>query len=273
MVQVSCEVMYAIKVAATINDVNCFGDSTGEIVIDSINNDDGNAPFDVQWGGVDSSALSAGTYEVHIVDAIGCLKTEVYVVAQGDQIIADEVLSDLLCHGDTNGSITIDPSGGTGILDWDFHNMGQVNFLNGLAAGSYLLEVEVSAENYQPQLSCTGELTTVDLLISGGTIPYSILWDDGNTNLNRVVGAGSYTVQVTDTNGCVAGFLDTSYIHVFETPTADFDADPWSASVNTPTIQFFDHHSRKKAHPYPRHHPYRLHKHKYHFYCWRWYGR
>ena len=222
MVQVPCEVMYAIKVVATTNDVNCFGDSTGEIVIDLIY--DGNAPYDVQWGGVNSSALPAGTYPVHIVDAIGCLKDEVYVVNEGYQIIADEVLSDLLCYGDTNGSITIDPSGGTGILDWDFHNMGQVNSLNGLAAGSYiltvtddslcqeifnisLLEVDtlvVSAENYQPQLLCTGELTTVDILISGGTTPYSILWDDGDTNLNRVVGAGSYTVQVTDENGCAA---------------------------------------------------------------------
>ena len=66
--------------------------------------------------------------------------------------------------------------------------------------------------------------------------------DSCNSFSHTYSSPGVYDVQltITDTNGCEAGYLDTSYIHVFETPTADFDADPWAASVNTPTIQFFD---------------------------------
>ena len=226
IILVKCKAKYEIKIVATINHVNCFGDSTGEIVIDSIY--DGNAPYDVQWGGVDSSALSSGTYEVHIVDAIGCLRMEEYTVTQANQINPNEVLSHPLCYGDTNGSITINILGGVSPY---IHSLSGPNgFMSpslansGLSPGLYplyvedgsgcldtfnisLLEVDtlvVSAENYQPQLSCTGEFTNVDLLISGGTTPYFILWDDGDTNLNRVVGAGSYTVQVTDVNGCAA---------------------------------------------------------------------
>ena len=222
-VQIRSEALYNIEVYETITPVNCFGDSTGEIVIDSINNDDGNAPFDVQWGGVNSSALSAGTYEVHIVDAIGCLKIKEYVVSEEDLISPNEVLFHPICYTDTNGSITINISGGVFPYSYSLNGMSQVNSLNGLSAGLYPLYVEddngcldtfylslqvdtlvVSAENYQSQLSCFGELTTADLLISGGTTPYSILWDDGDTNLNRVVGAGSYTIEVTDSNGCAA---------------------------------------------------------------------
>ena len=220
-ITVKCKAKYEIKINAETNHVNCFGDSTGEIVIDSIY--DGNAPYDRQWGGLDSTALPAGTHIVHIVDAIGCLKTEVYVVTQGDQIIPNDSLFHPICYTDTNGSITINISGGVSPYSYSLNGMSQVNSLNGLSAGLYPLYVEddngcldtfnlslqvdtlvVLAENYQSQLSCFGELTTVDLLISGGTTPYSILWDDGDTNLNRAVGAGSYTIEVTDSNDCAA---------------------------------------------------------------------
>ena len=43
-----------------------------------------------------------------------------------------------------------------------------------------------SFENYQTPLLCNGALTTVDVLINGGVGPYTILWNDGNSDLQRV---------------------------------------------------------------------------------------
>ncbi|MCB0398000.1 MAG: SprB repeat-containing protein, partial [Flavobacteriales bacterium] len=44
---------------------------------------------------------------------------------------------------------------------------------------------------------------SIDLTVSGGTTPYSYLWSNGNTAQDNVnLEAGTYTVTVTDANGC-----------------------------------------------------------------------
>ena len=48
---------------------------------------------------------------------------------------------------------------------------------------------------------------------SGGTAPYTYLWDDGQTTaMAGALTAGSYTVTVTDANGCTETQL--SLIHI-----------------------------------------------------------
>ncbi|MDC0249624.1 gliding motility-associated C-terminal domain-containing protein [Flavobacteriales bacterium] len=220
-IPVRCYAQYEIEVYETIIPVYCFGESTGSILIDSITG--GNLPYDVQWGSVNSSSLSSGTYSVNIVDSIGCLHTEVYFIHQSNEVNPNETLYNPSCYGIENGSIAIDLSGGTGTLNYYWLNgIGTADSLYGLSSGLYSLVVSdslmcldtfnislldpdtlvISAENYQALLSCFGALTTVDLLISGGTSPYSILWNDGDTNQQRIVGADYYSVMVTDTNEC-----------------------------------------------------------------------
>jgi gliding motility-associated-like protein len=222
-VSVTCNALYEIEVYKSINHVDCFGDSTGDIVIDSILN--GNAPYDIQWGSVNNYSLFAGTYSVHIVDSIGCLKTEVFVVSQANQINPNEFIYNPLCNGDANGSITIDPSGGTGILSYYWLNgTGAADSLYALSSGIYTLVVSdsllcvdsfdfflsepdsliISFSNFQDSLACYGEVIVLNLLIFGGTAPFSVLWNDGNTNLQRIIGAGNYSCTVMDANGCIS---------------------------------------------------------------------
>ena len=45
--------------------------------------------------------------------------------------------------------------------------------------------------------------SSINLTVSGGTDPYTYLWNDGVTDANRTdLAAGTYTVTVTDANGC-----------------------------------------------------------------------
>tara|TARA_B110000879_G_scaffold163393_1_gene211004 strand:+ start:838 stop:3744 length:2907 start_codon:yes stop_codon:yes gene_type:complete len=222
-VSIKCEALYEIEVYKSINHVNCFGDSTGSIVIDSISK--GNPPYDIQWGSVNNSSLSAGVYLLHIVDSIGCLKNEVFVVSQANQINPNESIYHPLCNGDANGSITIEPSGGVGVLSYYWLNgTGNADSLYGLSSGIYTLVISdsltclnsfdfflsepdsliISASNFQDTLACYGEMIALDLLIFGGTPPFSILWNDGDTNQQRIIGAGNYSCTVTDANGCIA---------------------------------------------------------------------
>ncbi len=220
IVPIRCEALYEIEVFEDITSVLCFGDQSGSVIIDSIIG--GNIPYDVQWGGVDNTALSAGTYSVHIVDAIGCLHTEVYVISQGSQIIPNEVLYHPLCNGDANGSISIDITGGTGLFSYYWLNgTGSADSLYGLVDGIYTLVVDdivcIDTFNFFLQsppllevdlivsdstLSCFGALAVINTDISGGTSPYSIMWGDGDTNQQRFLGAGYYEVEIIDTNGC-----------------------------------------------------------------------
>jgi gliding motility-associated-like protein len=46
---------------------------------------------------------------------------------------------------------------------------------------------------------------SISLTITGGTQPYTVIWSDGITTINRVnIADGSYSVVVTDVNGCAA---------------------------------------------------------------------
>ena len=191
-------------------------------------------PYDVQWGGVDPLALFADTYLVHIVDSIGCFHTETYDISQGNQIVSNEVLYHPICNGDANGSISIDITGGTGLLSYDWLNStSTADSLFGLVNGVYPLTVvdavgcidtfyftlqsppllELNLIVLDSILPCFGDLTVVYAMISGGTSPYFIGWTDGDSSsTSRVLGAGSYGVQVMDSNNC----LITDYFAITE---------------------------------------------------------
>ena len=91
----------------------------------------------------------------------------------------------------------------------------------GLSAGTYLLTVRRQpgmrhhaergrgpaslVEHGQPDrdrrdLCRSGE--AVPLSVTGGTAPYACTWSNGATTDSISVGAGTYTVSVTDANGC-----------------------------------------------------------------------
>ena len=138
------------------------------------------------------------------------------------QIDPNEVLYHPLCNGDANGSIAINITGGISPLNYYWLNgTGTADSLYGLVDGVYTLIVndalvtdtfyftlqspqllEVDVTTTDSILLCYGDTTVLTASISGGTSAYSILWNDGDTNLNKVVGAGSYTVEVTDANAC-----------------------------------------------------------------------
>ena len=228
-VPIRCQALYEIEVFESITPVLCYGDQSGSIIIDSIIG--GNSPYDIQWGGINNFALASGSYLVHIVDSIGCLHTNTYIVSEGEQLQPNEVIYPSLCHGDDDGSISIDILGGTGTLNYYWLNgTGTADSLYGLVDSVYSLVVADSAgcidtiDFYleSPQLlaldlvtqdsvlPCFGALTVINVDIFGGIAPYSIIWSDGDTNQQRLIGAGYYEVQVVDANGCYA--LDSVFM-------------------------------------------------------------
>jgi len=133
--------------------------------------------------------------------------------------------SDVLCNGQSNGSITATASGATGPYIFNWSNGATTSSISGLSAGTYALTV--TSENgsgcsvnetviiTQPAvLNVTATVSpeavqgagngSISTSVSGGTAPYSYLWSNGSTTATiSNLTAGVYTVTVTDFNQCV----------------------------------------------------------------------
>ena len=130
-------------------------------------------PYDIQWGGVNNTALTAGTYLLQIVDSIGCLHTETYIISQADEIDPNPVLYNPVCYSDANGSISIDVSGGTGPLSYYWLNgTGLADSLYGLVSGIYSLVIIDSVgcnDTFNISLQAP-QLLELDLIVSDSVL-------------------------------------------------------------------------------------------------------
>ena len=215
-----------IAVLETTNPVLCNGGNTGSI---SLEVSGGLEPYTPVWTPVlDASLaqenLTAGVYEVTLTDDNGCEFNNTFEITAPDEIIITEEVSVLNCSEDL-GAIEISIEGGIEPYDisWVGIEASGETLLTELSAGDYSVtviddsECEVT-EGYTitvpeaieiveviTQPNCFGELGVISLEITGGTGLYSIEWTgveaDGDTEILDLI-AGTYTVTVTDENGC-----------------------------------------------------------------------
>lgn len=219
----------AILLDVTLNSVSCFGGTDGNIsVIPSGGAADG---FTYLWsnGITDSMVvdLTAGSYEISITDNDGCTTVDLIEVTEPALIVLDVMLDPISCFGDTDGSLSITATGGTGILDFEWNDGSTASNLQNLGEGTY--SAIVTDENNCQQLdtfvlfepapiNLTSEVDSIDcfeamtgsifLEPSGGTGDFDYQWSNGDTessvnNLN----AGDYNVTITDDNNCI--FLES----------------------------------------------------------------
>ncbi len=214
---------------ASHNNVSCNG-GTGSATANAATG--GISPYTYSWspsGGTNltASSLSAGTYTIKVTDNNGCTSTASLTITQPN-VLAITIAShnNVLCHGGT-GSITANtPTGGTSPYTYTWTPSGGTNITaSGISAGTYTITVKdnhgcsatASATITQPtQLNITANTTanvtcgggnngSVSSTASGGTSPYTYAWSGGGTNSTKTgLSAGTYTITVTDKNGCTA---------------------------------------------------------------------
>jgi hypothetical protein len=197
-----------------------------------------------QAGLQDLSGLVAGTYSVVVTDANGCVANRSVVITQPAAALATSATKvDVLCYGLATGSIDLSVSGGTAPYSYAWSGslggvvpVGQAGLqdLSGLVAGTYSVVVTdangcvanrsvvitqpaaaLATSATKVDVLCYGLATgSIDLSVTGGTAPYSYAWSGslggvvpvGQAGLQDLSGlvAGTYSVVVTDANGCVA---------------------------------------------------------------------
>jgi gliding motility-associated-like protein len=210
----------------------------------------GNAPYTTNWiagpsaigsTSVQESNLLPGIYTIEITDNNGCTSTEIIPLGttNGPQLFISSI--DISCSGLNNGTAQVTATG-NGPFNYLWNTNDITNSINGLSPGTFAVSVEdilgcvsnavtaisepnelISAlpniQDASCDVSCDGQATVI---VSGGTVPYTYLWNNGNPNStanNLCVGVN--TVTVTDANGCssqqnmlidAANLLTSSYI-------------------------------------------------------------
>lgn len=225
---------------AAKSDVLCNGGNTGSATATQTG---GTAPYMYLWSDNQTTAtaigLSSGVYFVTVTDANGCQSITSVEINEPTQVVAWIIMTTpTLCNGDMNGVALAAATGGTTpyTFTWPGGAMGALR--TGLAAGNYTVTVTdangctatATATITQPanpltvtvnnvtNVLCNGEATgAINITAMGGTAPYSYAWTGVAPDVEDPTGlpAGTYTVLVTDANGCTA----TTFATIMEPAT------------------------------------------------------
>ncbi len=202
--------------------VSCFGGSNGQLQVVI---QDGLAPYTYAWstGETTSSIMNlvAGSYSVTVMDANSNTMTLSEIISGPQAIVLTETITNPSCSGSANGSINLSVTGGSGTFVFAWNNGSTQQNLIDLASGSYTVVVTDSAGCVAQKTvslinttvisagvtfthpTCSQSNGTIDITPSGGVSPYTYLWSTGATTQDlQNGGPGTYTVKITDANGC-----------------------------------------------------------------------
>jgi len=191
----------------------CFGDANGSIeLIDTLNFEsllwmDGNE-------GLLQDSLATANYEFSVWNSDGCRFEYAQGISSPIELIALAEVTNVSCFEGTDGTVTLEVNGGTMPYQYDWMGSDPLVFFAGnftvLITDLYGCEeiVTINVEEPEPlsievtSIACVNEMV-VNVIPSGGTMPYSLLWSNGAEGELFTATIGTYAVYLTDVNGCL----------------------------------------------------------------------
>ena len=222
----------SFSATTTTTNVACFGEATGSI---SLIVGGGSPPYTYKWedGSIskDRTNLSAGNYSVTVTDSANRTTNQIIQVYQPtNPLTATVTKSDINCFGDNNGTIKINPNGGTSGYTYLWNDGKISNQRSGLPAGTYTTTVTdakqcttiVTSIISQPNTALSVSATSTDVScfggndgaiminVVGGTPAYSYKWSGNFTgsSLNSL-NPGTYNITVIDSKSCTSALVKT----------------------------------------------------------------
>jgi len=192
-----------------LSHVSCFDSANGSATI-SVQG--GMQPYNIDWAGADSNAMSAGIYIISIIDSLACATTDTIEILQPTQfLIQTTSISANPCFGDALGELILTASGGTMPYTQYFIRNEQGNIMpnftptiSGLLASDYDIwandangcpsdtlqavkvgepgAIKINVDNHRNSTCFNSDDGILDLYLISGTSPYSYhLSENGNT--------------------------------------------------------------------------------------------
>ena len=226
-----------ISIASQTN-VLCNGDNTGAATTSVVG---GTTPLTYSWTGgagtnANASNLAATAYTVTVTDASTCTGTTTVTITQPPAIIASVTTTATNCSG-PSGTATVSASGGTGTLSYSWSGGGATSTtINNLPVGTYTVSI---TDANSCTVTATGTVVTTGtpvanagtgaVILVGGTAtlngsgtgvshvwtpPTTLTCDTCFITIASPIQTTTYTLTVTDSNGCKATDTVTVFVEI-----------------------------------------------------------
>lgn len=210
---------------------NSFCEGVADGVIE-VSISGGTSPYFYNWNNgasiEDLNNIEAGDYQLTVTDFNGCtVESLVFSITENNSFEANpDVINDVSCYSNSNGSIYISMSGGLFPFSFNWNNGDQTEDIENLPPGNYFATITdangcisytdtffisepeplfvdvISVESP----NCNGfENGSIEVQVTGGTGNYLYSWNNGaSTEDLSNVPSGLYQLTVLDGNNCVA---------------------------------------------------------------------
>ncbi len=205
----------ALSVSSVVTNNICNGDSNGSV---DITISGGTTSYSYSWsdGSTNEDLTNAisGTYYLTVTDANSCILSDTFIISEPSAISVSSSTTDVSCFGYSDGTASLNISGGTPgyTEDWGTYNSSSLSsgiFSYTITDTNSCIFTNTVMINEPPSIvsvptiinvSCNGLSDgTTTLSISGGTPGYT---EDWGTNNPLSLAAGTYSYTITDTNSC-----------------------------------------------------------------------
>ncbi|MBT3210287.1 MAG: T9SS type A sorting domain-containing protein [Bacteroidetes bacterium] len=188
----------------------------------------GTPPFSFLWSNgattEDLINIGIGQYSLTITDDNGCTFNDSFLIEYSSPptaLLVTEIVENISCNSICDGSIDISVSGGAAPYTFFWTNGETTEYLDLLCAGNYSLTVSCPSDTVMFNFTVTqpdsldfdtnitfidptiGNDGAIDLIPSGGTIPYNFIWSNSETTEDIFnLTYGQYYLTLTDANSC-----------------------------------------------------------------------
>lgn len=199
-------------------------DGNGTLTISPVN---GTSPFTYTWSSGQNTAhitnLNAGYYQVTFTDHNGCTGVNYGQVQKSTPIVLTTSTTLTSCTAPT-GTASVIATGGTApyTYSWTTYPPQTTATATALNGGYYVVNVVDAQGCFQNQSAqvgfntnlsintihvdahCGGTPGSASAIVTGGTGPYTLLWNNGSTSssISNLTQEGYYRCTVTDNAGC-----------------------------------------------------------------------